>query len=166
MPASNPTRCGCGRCRSHDSGKRGPFTQQEFMQLIGVVNEPAPVEMPAALAVLSVALDEALAEHDANHQTWKFAYQRQHLGSSPPTAATTAELQDAQEGLQVAEKRLEAARSAYNAAQQAITSQQVAADYAADQRRQVAEKLARQEAALVRNNKRGLRALAAKVTGS
>lgn len=136
------------------------------MRIIGVVNEPVAVEMPAELAALSVALDEALEQYDDNLQTWQLADHRQHASSSEPTPATAADLEDAHAGLVVAEKRLKTARDLYNAAQQTITAQRVAAEYAADQRQQAEQRLARQEAALARIRKRGLRALAAKVTGA
>lgn len=177
-------RCVCGRCAAHDRGARGPFTPSEL--LAQVVNAPAAVEMPAELAALSVDVDQALEEYEAAQQGWqRILLERQRAveehrqervnvlhgataqvvtGDGLVEVASDQDVAAAQEEVERAGERLSRVRAAYHDAAHRLTEQRVAAAYAEDQERLTAERQARREAALRRQERRGLRRIAAMVT--
>lgn len=182
MPKSSPEpavtpRCSCRRCAAHDAGERGPFTSADFVRLFGVANEPAPVEVPVELAALGIALDVARERYEAARRDWSTARRRAASAESAqsrhtglPSAAERQELKEARAEEEVAMdetaeagEALERAQVAYNTLARQLADEATVAAYAADQAAQAAEREASRERARVASQRRGLRALKAKV---
>lgn len=152
--------CGCGHCRAHASGRTGPYTPADFIELFGVVNEPAPVEVPAELAELGIEVDVALARYDRAKSAWEeslvaLGAVRQegaivvrygvpvHVQGDPDAVREADEEARAAKALldEVGDD-LSRARAAYNDARRRLTTQRLTEEYAADQAAQAAERAA------------------------
>jgi hypothetical protein len=176
-PAVTP-RCSCARCAAHAAGERGPFTPADFVRLFGYANEPAPVEVPAELAALGIAVDVARERYEAAGRDWSTARRRvasaeaaQSRNTGMPSAAERQEMDDARaeedaakDEMEEAGAALERAQVAYNALARLLQDGATVAAYAADQAAQAAERDAARDRSRAASQRRGLRALKAKVS--
>lgn len=144
-------RCDCSRCRAHDAGHRGRvFTPREFTEIIGAVNEPPPVDLPAELVELGIELDAAQGNYDIAkclledaHANWVGLPER-----DPAKAVAESAFEAAKDELHREGRRVSAARMAYNAASTRITTQRDFDEYQATVAAQAAAKEAERVARL------------------
>ena len=178
-PESEPQRCDCPRCTAHAAGERGPFTSQDFVRLFGVVNEPAPVEVPAELAALGIAVDVARQRYEVTLGEWSAASRRaaiaesaqsRHTGTPSPAerqAAADAGDEEAatKDELTEAGEVLERAQVAYNSLARRLQDRAAMEAYRLEQEGLAAEREAARVARKTSARRGGLRAIRAKVSG-
>ena len=179
-PESEPQRCGCPRCAAHAAGERGPFTSRDFVRLFGVVNEPAPVEVPAELATLGIAVDVARQRYEAAQAEWSAASRRaaiaesaqsHHTGMPSPAERQAAadageEVAAAKDELTEAGEVLDRAQVAYNSLARRLQDRATVEAYRIEQEGLAAAREAARLARKTSARRGGLRAIRAKVAGT
>lgn len=150
MSDTTTARCDCPRCRNHDVGRRGPYTPTEFVEVFGVVNEPAPVEVPVELVELGIAADAVeVSVNNARRLVEDALATYSNLRDADPAKQEALDAVGVARSIYEEESaRLTVARAAYNDAQNRITTEKAYSEYIETVAAQRAAIEARQQAAL------------------